>query len=347
MSKKYWLISVITLTIVASLVFPACAAAPTGTVELNFNKQGPEVQKCPTLEANTFADEVAKRTNGRVKINVFHGSTLAPPAETFDATLKGVCDIGEQTAAYTKGRFPATEAFDLPLGYPSSLVMGYVWMDFFDKFKPKEYDEVVFITGHSPPPAFIGTAKKKVTKLADLKGLTLRAHGGSAPLIEALGATPRVMPITETYEALSKGVVEGTVNPYEAYAPFKFDEVINYTIDVRPVAYGSLSFWVANKDSWSKLTSKEQKTLLELGREMAVLRGECWDEEEQKGRQAFLAKPGKEEVQIPPDELPKFKAAAQAAIDRYISEKSAMGLPAADYVKYLQERIAYWSKELS
>ena len=317
-------------------------AASKKVINLNFNKLGPAAQRGSQLTAEFLAREVEKRTNGHVKINIFPGSTLASPPETFDATIRGICDIGESLIGYTAGRFPVSEACDLPLGYPSSIVEGHVFTDFYSRFRPKEWNEVVPIYWAGPPAAVIGTVKKPVHRIEDLKGLTIRAHAGSAGLIEALGAVPRVMPITEVYEALSKGVVDGVIAPTEAYLPFKFTEVIKYVADTRFVAYGSLVFIVMNKDAWAKISPEDQKIIQEVGIDAMVHRGKIWDEEDERGKKAFLSKPGREYITLPSAEVEKFKAAAQVTIDRWVGKKAAEGYPAADYVKYLKERIDYW-----
>ena len=83
--------------------------------------------------------------------------------------------------------------------------------DFYDEFKPAEYDDVHVLYFHGPGPNIIATRNVAVRKLSDLKGLVMRAVGPTVDTLEAWGATPRGMPMGETYEALAKGIVEGTL----------------------------------------------------------------------------------------------------------------------------------------
>ena len=348
MRKKQKPILLASLLGVFSLLFFAYAsseAASTKTITLNFNKLGPTVQRGSQVPAEYLAKEIEKRTNGRVKVALFPGSTLASPEETFDATVKGICDIGESLIGYIQGRFPVTEACDLPLGYPSSLVEAHVFTDFYDHFKPKEWDEVVPVYWAGPPPAVIGTVKKPVRTYEDLQGLTIRAHAGSAALIKSLGGVPRVMPITQSYEALAKSVVDGIIVPFEAYVPFKFSEVIKYVTDTTCVAYGSVSFTIMNKNAWNKISPEDQKIIRGVAYDTMVLRGKVWDEDDMKGKEIFLASPGREFITLSPGDIEKFKAAAQTTIDDWIKKKTDQGYPAADYVNYLKERIAYWGAQ--
>ena len=68
--------------------------------------------------AEAWAKEVEKRTDGRIKITMFHGGTLSKAAQTYEAVVSGVADIGMSVFAYTRGRFPLLEGLDLPLGIP-------------------------------------------------------------------------------------------------------------------------------------------------------------------------------------------------------------------------------------
>lgn len=337
------------LIIVAILIFSFSFLVATQSdsqaksLNITFNKPGPAVHRGSMATAEFMAREVEKRTNGRVKITIYPGSTLASPPETFDATIKGICDFGESLVSFISGRFPVSEACDLPLGYPSSWVQGHVFTDFYNKFKPKEWDDVVPIYFAGPPPAVIGTVKKPVRRLEDLKGLTLRAHSGAARLVKALGAVPRVMPINEVYEALAKGVVDGCLVALEAFKPFRFIEKIKFVTDIRFVAYGSLVFHVMNKDTWAKISPGDQKIIREVAVEATDHRGKIWDEEDEKGMKGFISTPGRTFITLPPAEVEKFKAAAQVVVDEWVKKKTGQGYPAADYVKYLRERIAYWS----
>jgi TRAP-type transport system periplasmic protein len=343
--KRNWMKMMVASMIGALLLIPAGIQAKAKPITLNFNKLGPAVHKGSQIPAEYLAREVEKRTNGRVKIVIFPGSTLASPQETFDAVVKGVCDVGESVSGYTRGRFPVGEALELPLGYPSAWVEAHVFQDFMNHFKPKEFDEVIPLYFSGPPPAVLGTARKQVRTLDDLRGLTIRAFGGASRLITALGGIPRAMPLPDAYEAMSKGIVEGIVTPMEVYKPYKISEVIKYVVDIRCVAYGALSWTVVNKKAWSRISPEDQKTMLQVGYDTLEMRGKLHNEVDEQGIKDFLALPGRKFISLSPEEEKKFRAAAQIVIDNYIKEKKKMGLKPAEYVKYARERIAYWNKK--
>ena len=82
----------------------------------------------------------------------------------------------------------------------------------FEKFKPKEFEEVkvMYLSAHGP--GFIHT-RKAVNKLEDLKGMKIRAGGVLTKVVAALGAVPVSMPMGDVYDAISRGVVRGPPLP--------------------------------------------------------------------------------------------------------------------------------------
>jgi TRAP-type C4-dicarboxylate transport system substrate-binding protein len=123
------------------------------------------------------------------------------------------------------GKFPLSEVFDYPLGYPSGQVATRLVNEYFQKFKPKEFDDTKVMYMHACGPGFLHT-KKPVYKLEDLKGMKIRTFGTNAKLMSLLGGIPVAMPMGDTYDALSKGAVNGMFAVYEALKNWKLGEVI-------------------------------------------------------------------------------------------------------------------------
>src|SRR3989304_5362762 len=207
--------------------FPALAQ--TKPVELTYSIFFPAPHK-NTVLAGEWAKEIEKRTNGRVQITVFPGGTLTPADKCYDGVVKGISDIGFSVLAYTRGRFPLSEVVDLPLGSKSGYASTKLINDFYNQFKPKEFGDVKVMYFHGHGPAIYHT-KKAVRKLEDLKGMKIRCTGLATRIVTLLGGTPVAMPMPETYDSLSKGVVEGTLNPQEALQGFKFGEVVKFSTE--------------------------------------------------------------------------------------------------------------------
>ena len=247
------------LGVMGILVFPHSASAQTKTYEFSYSIFFPAPHK-HTVLAGEWAKEVEKRTNGKVKITLFPGGTLTPAATCYDGVVKGISDMGMSVLGYTKGKFPLTEVIDLPLGYQSGLAATRLINQYYQKFKPKEFDEVKVLYLHAHGPGILHS-KKAVSKLEDLKGLRIRCTGTAARVVTALGGVPVAMPMGETYDALNRGMVEGSMAPMESLEGWKWGEVIKFTTESYGSAYSTGFFVAMNKEKWNALPPEIQKTI--------------------------------------------------------------------------------------
>lgn len=358
MNKRSAFVLLILSILVSSLILAACSStetttsptsspAPTTTtkppvqpIELKLASLAPPTHKSAVATYEYMANEMEKRSDGRVKITIYWSASLAPPPGVYDAVLKGTCDIGEAVANYNPGRFPASEISDLPLGYPDALTTARALNDWYNEFTPPEWDDVKVLFLSGTPPTQIGTANKAVRTLDDIKGQTIRVPGAMvANIIEAMGAVPRPMPVTEVYEAMSKSVIEGVAISIEAYMGFKLHEVVKYATDMQDVAWSSLLYTVMNKDSWNKLGAEDQKLLEQISMEAMELRAKMQDEDQETIKGIFLGMPGREYITLSQEEMEKFRDISQTIINAYISDMDAIGLPGATYIQYMQDKI--------
>jgi TRAP-type C4-dicarboxylate transport system substrate-binding protein len=286
-----------------------------------------------------WAREVEKRTNGRVKITVFPGGTLTKANQCYDGVVKGISDLGMSCFAYTRGRFPVMEAIDLPHGYPNGQVATHVANEFYAVMKPAELNDVKVLYIHAHGPGLLHT-KTPVQSLKELKGMKIRSTGLSAKVTKALGGVPVAMPQGATYEALQKGVVEGTFTPIETLKGWKQAEVIKYTTNCTGVGYTTAMFVVMNLKKWNSLPKDIQKIIEGTSTEWVDVHGAVWDKGDIEGREYTLSLDNKI-IQLSDDENNRWKAAVQPIINGYIQaadKKSLSGGKAVDEVKKLIEK---------
>lgn len=290
-----------------------------------------------TQVANEWAKEIEKRTGGKVQITMFPGGTLTPAPQCYDGVVKGLSDVGMSVFAYTRGKFPLMEAMDLPLGIKSALVATKVINELANKFNPKELAEVKVMYLHAHGPGLLHT-KKPVSKLEDLKGLKIRCTGLAAKIVERLGGTPVAMPMGETYDALSRGVVEGSMAPYEALKTWKWGEVVKYTTENFGSSYSTGFFVVMNKDKWNSLPPDVQKVIDQVNQEWIIKQGNNWDEIDKGGKEASQ-KLGNKIISLSQDEDWRWQKAVKPLYDDYVKDKKEKGLPADEALKFCLERV--------
>jgi len=341
MKKKILIILLIGL-IISVFATPALSAK---VIKLKFANYFPPPAPHSKI-CQEFIQELEKRTNGRIKIQYFAGGSLLKAQRMYEGVVTGIADIGLAHVSYTPGRMPVTEACDLPIGYPTGWVANEVVNDFYNKFKPKEWNKVHVLWMHSSNPSVI-ISKKPVYKLEDMKGLILRAPGPVGDTIRALGATPAPTPIMETYDAIAKGVIDGVNTPYETLRTFRFAEVAKYVTSSWQVGNIYTFYVVMNKNSYKKLPPDLKEIFDELCGEFKERMALMWNSIDFAG-EAFAKKKGVHFIDLPASEAAKWKKAVLPVIDNYVKKMVSAGYSESEvrgWIKFLKERIDYWTKK--
>jgi TRAP-type C4-dicarboxylate transport system substrate-binding protein len=326
------------LSVIGFSFFISSAFGQAKPIELNYSIFFAETHK-NAKSAAEWAKEIEKQTNGRVKITMFYSGTLTPADKCYDGVEKGISDIGYSVLAYTRGKFPLTEVIDLPIGIKSGLAATKLINEYYNKFKPKEFDgtKVMYLHGHGP--GIIHTKRLQAVKtLEELKGLKIRCTGMAAKIAAALGATPVAMPMGETYDALSRGVVDGSMAPYEALQGWKWGEVVRFTTEDWGAAYSSGMFVVMNKDKWNALPPDIQKIIEKINKEWIEKQGKTWDEIDKEGRD-FTVKLGNQIFSLSKEENEKWVKAVRPLLDDYVKNMKEKGLPGDEALKFCADTL--------
>lgn len=311
-------------------LFSTTADAQEKSITLNLSNFFPPANRI-SVAMDQWCKEIEKRTNGRVKITQFAGGTLTPPTQTYAGVIKGVADLGLSFFSYTMGRFPLTEVLDLPLGYKSGYIGTKLANEYYKKFKPKELDEVKVLFLTSSPPHML-FAKRPVKTLEDLKGLKIRSTGTSAKVVQALGGVPVAMPMSDAYDALSKGVAQGIICPYEPMKGFKLSEVISNSTEYG-TAYVNAKYVIINKNKWNSIPPDIQRIIEKVNEEWIEKMGRLWDELNQEGKDVFLQKGGKIVV-LSNEENARWLERLRPILDDYVKETKSKGLPGEEALKF-------------
>jgi TRAP-type C4-dicarboxylate transport system substrate-binding protein len=324
------------------LVIPFQGHAQEKVITLKVANWFPVAHKqTPLLES--WGKDLEKRTNGRVKVNYYPAGTLVPAPQSYDAVTKGISDVGNHVLGYTVGRFPLTEVLDLPLGYPNNTVPTKLANAFYDKFKPKEFNDVKVLWFHAQAPGIVHTKTKPITKLEDLKGMKMRTYGSNAKLMSLLGGTPVAMPMTDVYDALSRGVAEGLMCAYEATEGFRFGDQLKYSTENYATSYSAVFAIVMNKDKWNSLPPDIQKIIDTMSKEYIEKYAAMWDDIEISGK-AYLVKRGNKITTLSKEEEAKWVEKAQPIFDDYVKKMKEKGLPGDEALKFARDYLKPYRK---
>lgn len=285
-----------------------------------------------------WAKEVERRSEGRIQITVHPGGTLTRAEQCWQGVLSGVSDLGMSCFAYTPGRFPLLEALDLPLGWPDGLTATRVATALASQYEPAELQGAKILYVHAHGPGILAT-HKPVRSLDDLQNMKIRGTGLSAGIATALGATAIGMPQPETYDALQKGVVEGTLCPIETLKGWKQGEVIEYITDTKAIGYTTAMFVAMNRQTWDRLPKELQQVVTDVSAEFVDRHGLAWNQADAEGR-AFVHELGREIIPLSPEEEQRWKEQMTPIVAEYVRRTMANGLPGAEFLAQAQAMIA-------
>ncbi len=273
-----------------------------------------------------WAKMVEEKSGGRIKITIFPGGTLGKAPDHWDMVKNGIADIGYGTHGYTAGRFPLTSVGEMPLLYKSAKGGSLAVWSLFDKYFKAEHAGVKVLWIFVHPPGQIHLAKKPVRTYEDLAGLKLRSPTAmTVAMVKQLGGTPVTLAAPEVYNALERGVVDGTVFPWEAIAGFKLAEVLRHHTVVN--LYATTLFFTMNQKRYDSLPPDLRKVIDDLsGTWGAEFTGTAWDRNEQEGIDA-AKKVGATTYVVPAEERQRWAARLKPVEDEWLAGMQAKGLP--------------------
>lgn len=319
---------------IALLIALSCALfwcvgmAQAETIELKFATGFSPKHTMQVKVFEPWAKKLGELTGGKVKVTFYPGGALGKAPDTYSVVEKGIADMGYYLHDYTPGRFPLTTVFELPFMVPNAEKLGTAMWKIYEKFPEfqKEYFKVKPLALWGHPGGHFFTAKTPIKTIADFKGVKMRTV--SPAVTEALkiyGAVPVSMPITETYTALERGVVDGTVVPWEGLVIFKLDDLIKYATEAD--FYTVTMAVVMNKAKWNSLPADVKKAIDQTtGMAMSVACGKAFDAVEIPMKKKALSK-GIEVFQFSPADKEKLKALTLPLREDWVKRMDAKGLP--------------------
>lgn len=258
-------ITILLVGVVVSLFLTVGGYAKT--ITLRFAQQNPDTGYSTIHCVEPWLRQVEEATGGKVKIQAFHGQTLAKGKDMWDAVKTGITDIGWCFHGYWPGLTPLTDVISLPaLPFQSAEAGSAALWQLYEKFPQiqNEFKDVKVLLFYTSEPYTLITREKPVQTLEDLQGMKIRMTGGPpTDMMKALGGVPMLIPMPDNYISLQKGVIDGMGAPWEAISVWRFYEVAQYYTEVPfPAVYFSISM---NKNKWNQLPKDVQDAIMTVG----------------------------------------------------------------------------------
>lgn len=275
-----------------------------------------------------WCDKINKESGGKLKCQIYPAMQLGgTPPQLYDQAKDGVADIVWTLPGYTAGRFPLVEVFELPFIMTKPEATAHALWDWVQANDQAEFKDVHPIAFHVHGPGVFHMVNKPIKALADFKGLKLRAPTRQTnKMLAAFGATPVGMPVPQVSEALSKGVIDGAVIPYEVVPAVKVQELVKYHSETdasQHAVYTSAFIFAMNKAKYASLPADLKKVIdANSGAATSAWIGKVFGEADVPGRK--LSEKNTFNT-IGGAELEAMKKAAQPVIDDWVKDVTAKG----------------------
>ena len=120
-------------------------------------------------------------------------------------------------------------------------------------------------------------------------------------------------------------------------------DVVKYVVTIPPISVASCQFVAMNKKKWDSLPDSAKKVFDEVSLEWAEKQAMVWYYQDVITLNYFKGLQGKELIVIGQDQRAAWEEPNKSVVEKYIKEKKAMGLPAADYIEFVRKRVKYWA----
>ncbi len=299
----------------------------------------------PKYFIEPWAEKVEADSNGRIKVEIYPFMQMGGSApDQFDMIQDGVIDGGWVIPGYQAGRFPETEALELPFMVTKSAEeASRVAWDYTQEYLADDFANVHLIAAHMHGRGLVHKKGAPVSDLSDFEGLKLRGPSRPATLLlEKLGAQPIGMPVPQFTEALSKGVVDGGVITWEMSPSLKLDELTDSHTDVAGdySLYNLFFIWAMNKDVYDSLPDDLRAVIdANSGAETSAWAGRAHDLGDADGKAAMIAG-GNVVAEMSPEVTEMIRARGEEVVQDWIADMEAKGLPGAQMVEDARALVA-------
>ena len=274
--KKIWTLTIVLVVAAAFLATP-CLAKTTW----NANSVWPPKNN-HSVGLTEFAEKVKTATNGELELMVSSGGALGYKGpELLKVVRDGLVPVSDMLISGVAGDEKLFQIVTLPFlvrDFKELKMLIDISRPYFDKTAEKWKQKILYI---APWPGAGLWTKKKVTTLADLKGLKTRTYDKNGALVmEAVGATPLALPFSEVYTSLQTGVIDSVMTSSPTAVDAKFWEVLKYFEPLNITI--ATNMVTVNLKAFEKLPKAQQDALVKAGKEMEkshVGARRKWDED--------------------------------------------------------------------
>lgn len=272
--------------------------------------------------AEPFAAELAVKTNGKVKVQIFSGADPQGKVTEQATNVKnGIVDIALGLRGAEGEKFPGSSVIELPFLVPDAQRGSRaLWALYADGTLADEYKDYKVLALFVHNPGLIHTTDKRVVLLSDLKGLRLRSPNKTVSVaLEHVGAVPVLLQVNDVMAAVKDGKIDGIVtnwgNPLQG-----FNDHMKTHTDTQ--FYTSAFFILMNRAKFDALPADVKAAIDSMSGEVwSAQFGPLWDKWDKPVREGASG-PGHEVIVPDAGTMAQWREGLRPVTDNYLTELS-------------------------
>jgi TRAP-type transport system periplasmic protein len=273
------------------------------------------------IGAAKFAELVAQKSGGKIKVKVYPGGTLGGEQQVASAMQGGTVEVSMMAPAQLVGNYKEFLVLDLPFAFANEREADIVLDGPFGKklLEVMPAKGLVGLAYMEQGYRSISNSKRPINKLEDIQGLKIRTIQNPlyVDMLNTLGANAVPMAFTELYTALDTKAVDGQENPYATLEASKFYEVQKYMSATKHIYNPQLL--LVGKKFWDTLSPAEKKIFQDAANEARDYQRKVARDMSDKSRQ-FLVKSGMQINDIAPQEIARMRDKVKPVVDKYSAQ---------------------------
>ena len=304
----------------ATVALAALAAVGSASAQDKSFKVGLQNPKGHPLAtgAEKFAEIVAAKSGGKMKVNVFAGGVLGGDAPNVSALQGGTIDFVLLNSGILASQLKDFEVFDFPFMFANAKEADAV-VDgpFGQKLHAKLADKgIIGLAYFELGFRNITNSKRSLSTVEDIAGLKLRVipNAINVDWVKAVGANPTPMAFPEVYAGLEQKAIDGQENPFSVILANKFYEVQKF-LAVTNHQYNPQSL-IFSKKVWDTLSADEKRILQDAAVEAGKFERQI-NRDAAAGQLDALKKAGMQVSEFSPAEQAKLREKFKPVIEKH------------------------------
>ncbi|CBV43835.1 TRAP transporter substrate-binding protein [Halomonas elongata DSM 2581] len=272
-----------------SLLTPLVIAVSLGSLAFAGQAQARDLRMAPGVPPahpaydpmfTEFAERLAEKTDGELTGNLL-GTEVANIGNMRNALRSGMVEVGLFLPAYFPADLPEFNLVgDLALLGTNPHAMGAAMTEYIVTCGECQQElkklGIVYTSSHASDLYRI-LSTEPASSLDDLQGLRMRVGGPQySRWAEAMGISPASIPVGEQYEALSQGVIEGTIASVADIISFRLDDVLNHITDIQLGTFHSTISHAVGQQAWDSFSPEQRKAVVESSVEASAAITQRW-----------------------------------------------------------------------